>query len=161
MKYLRVLNASKESVLGTHIGMADTRWLRLRGYLFRAEPSPGEGLLIVPCRGVHMYGMRYSLDVVVLDRRGHVLATYPELKPRSRSGVHRDGKYAIELPVGTIAATLTEEGDNVIWLPSTAAANETSSTQQRNHFRRRPAASSRPILGGHAAAQFAEDREQA
>lgn len=161
MTYLRVLNASKQSVLGTRIGVADTRWLRLRGYLFRPEPAPGEGLMIVPCRGVHMYGMRYALDVVLLDRTGHVLAMYPELQPRTRSGVHREAKYAVELPVGTIAATGTSEGDNVIWLPSNAAANESSSAQQRNEIRRRAAASSRPILGGHAAAQFAEDREQA
>lgn len=161
MKYLRVLNASKESVLGTRIGMADTRWLRLRGYLFRPEPAPGEGLMIVPCRGVHMYGMRYALDVVLLDRTGHVLATYPDLQPRSRSGVHREANYAIELPVGTIAATGTQTGDRVIWLPSSAAAIENTSRQQNHQFRRRSAASSPPILGGHAAAQFAEEKEQA
>lgn len=161
MKWVRVLNASRESVLGTRIGVADTRWLRLRGYLFRPEPAPGEGLMIVPCRGVHMYGMRYALDVVLLDRRGHVLATYPDLQPRSRSGVHRDAKYAVELPVGTISATGTQDGDSVIWLPSNAAVSQNSTQQQKNQIRRRAVGTSRPILGGHAAAQFAEDREQA
>ena len=36
--------------------------------LGRPAPRPGEGLLLTPCSSVHMYGMRFPLDVAFLDR---------------------------------------------------------------------------------------------
>lgn len=118
MRSVQLLNATKQSVLGTRIGVADTRWTRLRGLLGRPAPEPGEGLMIVPCRAVHMYGMRYPLDVVFFDRTGVVVATYANLAPRQRSGWHRTAQYAVELPPGSIAASRTEQGDKLVWLPT-------------------------------------------
>lgn len=117
MRYLRVLNATRQSVLGTRIGVAETWWTRLRGFLGRPAPRPGEGLMLVPSKGVHMHGMRYALDVIVLDHAGGVVKTYVELQPGRRTPFHREAQYVIELPIGTIAATGTIPGDRVVWLP--------------------------------------------
>lgn len=117
MRYLRILNATRQSVLGTRIGVAETWWTRLRGLLGRPEPQPGEGLMLVPSKGVHMHGMKYSLDVIVLDHAGSVVRTYSGLQPGRRTPYHREAQYIIELPVGTIAATGTIPGDRVVWLP--------------------------------------------
>jgi uncharacterized protein len=118
-RLLRVRNATRHADLGDRIGLADDRWSRLRGLLGRPEPAEGEGLMIHPCRGVHMYGMRYPLDVIFIDGERRVEALYPELAPWSRSGVHAGARYALEVPVGTIERTETRAGDQLEWSDAT------------------------------------------
>lgn len=113
--YLRVVNATRNRHLGDRIGLADRRWSRLRGLLGRPGLQDGEGLLIHPCRAVHMYGMSFPLDVLFLDGSGRVDALYEGLEPWNRSAVHRAARYALELPAGTIAATETRKGDRIEW----------------------------------------------
>ncbi|MEX2532292.1 MAG: DUF192 domain-containing protein [Gemmatimonadota bacterium] len=115
LDYLRVVNSTRDRDLGRRVGLANRRWSRLRGLLGRKELPEGEGLLIHPCRAVHMYGMRFPLDVLFLDERGQVDALYEGLEPWKRTGLHREARYALELPVGTIAATETRKGDRIEW----------------------------------------------
>ena len=112
---LKIHNATRDRDLGNRIIRADTRWLRLRGMMGRPEPSPGEGMLLHPCRGVHMFWMKYPLDVALLDGEGRVVALYRALAPWARSRVHRGARYALELLTGTIDGTEMEEGDMVTW----------------------------------------------
>lgn len=116
---MRISNVSRATELGNRVGVADTRWLRLRGLLGRPEPRPGEGLLIEPSRAVHMYGMKYALDVIFIRPDGRVQALYPGLAPWSRSERHPGARYALELPVGTIERTNTREGDELEWIEAT------------------------------------------
>lgn len=122
MKLIGIVNRTRDSVLGSRVGIADRWWLRARGFLRRPEPAEGEGLLLNPCRAVHMVGMSFPLDVVFVDRGGHVLALYPDLGPGRRSAWHRTARYALEVPTGTIAASGTEVGDLVTWVPAESAA---------------------------------------
>ncbi len=118
MPVIEVRNATRQSVLGGRVRVAATHWTRLRGMLGRPEPQPGEGLLIVPCRGVHMYGMKYPLDVVFLDREGTVVDLRPELRPGRRTGFIKGSHYALEIPTGTIQASGTRAGDRLVWQPT-------------------------------------------
>jgi uncharacterized protein len=127
MKRLSVSNRTRSCSLGSRVWLADGYWTRLRGLLGRPPLGEGEGLLISPSRGVHMYGMKYPLDVVLLDRGGKVVALYRELAPGRRTKVHRDARFALELPVGAIDGTDTEEGDVLEWGPK-AKGGESAST---------------------------------
>jgi uncharacterized protein len=111
-------NRTRGEVLGTGIGVADNYWTRLRGLLGRKGLAPGEGLLIVPSRGVHMFGMRFPLDVLLLDEGRTVRKVYQNLEPGQNTGMHRGIRYALELPVGVIEATQTQEGDELSWTTS-------------------------------------------
>ena len=117
MRLVRVLNARKGSVLGARVGVAETRWARLRGLLGRPEPRPGEGLLLVHCRGVHTYGLTYGLDVLFLNAWGRVVHAHRDLPPGTVTGWYRRVRYALEVPVGTLTATATEVGDPIVWVP--------------------------------------------
>ncbi|HSB54596.1 MAG TPA: DUF192 domain-containing protein [Gemmatimonadales bacterium] len=114
MKYLRAANTARGSVLGTRIGLADRWWLRLRGLLGRSGVAPGEGLLLRPCRAVHMRGMRFPLDVAFLDGAGAVVAAYHSLPPGAHTRWHRGARDALELPAGTLAASATAVGDTIV-----------------------------------------------
>jgi uncharacterized protein len=69
-----------------------------------------------------MYGMRFPLDVVFLSESGAVVALHAGLRPWRRTAYVRAARYALELPVGSIGASRTEVGDQVIWAPVRAAA---------------------------------------
>jgi uncharacterized protein len=112
---LEVRNESRGRLLGDRIGHADAWWSRLRGLLGRKGLAEGEGLLISPSRGVHMFGMRFPLDIMLLDSDGQVRAVYPELAPGRTTGMHKGVRHALELPVGVIAASGTQTGDKVQW----------------------------------------------
>lgn len=73
--------------------------------------------MLTRCRAVHMYGVRYPLDIAFVDRRGAVVALHEGLRPNTRTGWYRRAAHAIELPAGTLAATHTREGDLLEWGP--------------------------------------------
>lgn len=118
MRHVSVMNRTRDRLLGHRVGLADSWWLRLRGLVGRPEPEPGEGLLLVPCGAVHTYGMGYPLDVLLLTRRGTVLATFPEMEPWTRTSRFAEARYALELPAGAIDATSTRRGDRLVWFAS-------------------------------------------
>ena len=116
MRWVSVSNRTRDRSLGDQIGLADGYWTRLRGLLGRPEPNAGEGLLITPSSGVHMYGMKYALDVLLFDEEGQVVALYPGLAPGKRTKVHRKARSALEVPVGVIEESETQEGDVLEWV---------------------------------------------
>jgi uncharacterized protein len=129
MRLLRVVNTRDERELGARIGLADGWLARLRGMLARPEPGPGEGLLLTPCSSVHMYGMRFPLDVAFLDRRGAVVALYPSLAPGSRTRWHRNASHALELSAGALVESGTSIGDVLVWSAASVADAEDRRTE--------------------------------
>jgi len=108
---MRVVNVSRSTELATHAVLAESFLSRLRGLLGRDGLEPGSGLVLEPCTSVHMWGMRFALDVVHLDKRGKVLRVLPNLKPGALGPYLWRSHTAVELPVGVIAASGTEPGD--------------------------------------------------
>lgn len=115
MRKVRVENGQSGAELGDRVAVADGWWSRLRGLLGRPPLEEGEGLLIVPSKGVHMYGMKYAIDVLMLDRERRVVAALPGLRPGARTPMFRRARYALELPAGTIEGSGTREGDVLQW----------------------------------------------
>ena len=111
MRSVGVANRTRGVNLGSRVGVAARWWLRLRGLLGRSELRPGEGLLLKPCKAVHMAGMAFPLDVGFLDAEGRLIAIYPALPPRARTRWHSGARQALELPAGTFAATGSGLGD--------------------------------------------------
>jgi uncharacterized protein len=132
VKIVRVRNVDRDAELGTRIGVADGWWSRSRGLLGRDALAPGEGLLLTPCRSIHMYGMRFPLDVAFLDREGTVVETYADLAPGRRTGWHRTARHALELPAGTLAATGTGPGDRLAWAAPAPATSGPFSVTARS-----------------------------
>lgn len=60
---------------------ANTFLLRLRGLMGRKRLPEFTGLLLVPCDSVHMCFMRFSIDVVYLDKDLTILKIVKNLKP--------------------------------------------------------------------------------
>lgn len=98
----RARDAQTGASVAERLRVADTHWTRLRGLLGTAALAPGDGLWIRPCRQVHMFGMRYPIDVVFLDDGRRVVELVSDLRPWRVSPLVRSATSVLELPAGAI-----------------------------------------------------------
>ncbi|HVE83716.1 MAG TPA: DUF192 domain-containing protein [Myxococcales bacterium] len=108
---LRVVNASRGTVLADRAGWARSFGARLKGLLGRSSLGPGEGLLIEPCDAIHMFFMRFPIDALFLDADRRVVRLYPRLPPWSATSRVREARSVLELPAGAGEASGTRPGD--------------------------------------------------
>jgi len=111
MRVTRVLNGAGDVVV-ERCFVADKPWSRMRGLLGRSELPVGEGLFLKPCGSVHMFFMRFPIDVVFLDRELSVVGVVPGLRPWRMAG-RRGAKAALELPAGEAARRRIEPGERL------------------------------------------------
>lgn len=104
-----VYNANTGELLGDRVALAATLRARLRGLIGRRHLEAGEGLWLVPCSAIHMFGVRFPIDVLFLDRELRVLKVVQELPPNRLAG-QKGACTALELPAGTLARTETKSG---------------------------------------------------
>ena len=108
--FVRVQNTTKSLPLGDAILVADDAPKRRTGLLRHSQLAPGEGLWIVPCEGVHTFGMKFAIDVVFLDRKKQILKIRKNM-PVRRLSVCLRAHSVLELPAGMIDETGTTTGD--------------------------------------------------
>ena len=114
MRRLVARNASVNTVLADRVGVAATHAARAVGLLSRSGLEPGEALWIVPSRGVHTWGMRFTIDVLALEEDGTVVDCVSNLRPW-RVRLPRKGTAGVlELPAGTLEASRTSLGHRVV-----------------------------------------------
>ncbi|MBM3735260.1 MAG: DUF192 domain-containing protein [Acidobacteria bacterium] len=109
---MRIRNVTRGTLLGDKIDVADTSQKRRTGLLRHTGLGEGEGLLIVPCEAVHTFGMQFPIDVVYVNRKKRVVKTRPNMV-RSRISLCLSAHSVVELPVGVIASSRTERGDEL------------------------------------------------
>ena len=100
-------------VLATSVATAATRAERAVGLLARRRLEAGEGLWITPCRGVHTYGMRFSIDVVALNRSGEVVDVVTGMRPWRIRLPRRGVVGVLELPAGSVSRSGVRIGHTV------------------------------------------------
>jgi uncharacterized membrane protein (UPF0127 family) len=108
-----VENVTRSQILADTAHEAADFFSRGRGLMFSPPLPEGGGLVIEPCNSIHMFFMRFPLDVVFTDAEGRVVFTYKGIKPWRMGRIVKGAKRAIELPEGTVERTHTEVGDVV------------------------------------------------
>lgn len=112
-KVVRAVNTTRGTVLGERVRVAETGLTRMVGLLGESKLVPGDGLLIVPCQGIHTWGMRFPIDVVVLDGGWNVLAVRQRMRTFRMTRVFWRAAAVLELPAGTLDSTSTSVGDTL------------------------------------------------
>lgn len=109
---LKAVNLSKDGVvLADRVKWAGTSAERRQGLLGRSSLDSDEGIYLVPCKMIHMFGMRFPIDVAFLDRNGRVVAVHHSLKPNRLSKLSLRAEGVLELAPGRLRATNTDIGD--------------------------------------------------
>lgn len=118
---LRLVNITRDVLLAERGRRADTFWSRGKGLMFERELPDDACLIIDPCGSIHMFGMRFALDVLYVDREHHVVRVQQGIKPWRVGPLHtRGARYVVELPAGAIARSGTAVGDRLRIEPATA-----------------------------------------
>jgi uncharacterized membrane protein (UPF0127 family) len=109
---VEVYNATRETTVASNVRIAKSFLSRGRGLMFTSSLDPEGGLLIDPCGSIHMFFMRYPIDVLYVDRADRVVRVQRALKPWRIGPLHTSGaKYVIELPVGSLDRSQSDVGD--------------------------------------------------
>ncbi len=106
-----IRNLTKGAVLADRVEMANTFFGRLKGLLGRSELRKGDALVIEPCSSIHTVGMKFSIDVLFLDKRSRVVGLRKCVDPFRFTRVFWRARQAIELPASSIDDTNTGMGD--------------------------------------------------
>jgi len=98
----QVVVADTGRVAVERLYVADTWWSRFRGLQFRREFPAGCGLLLSPCSSIHMFWMRFAIDLIFLSGDGRVVEVRHNVRPW-RVAVAREqaATAALEVPAGT------------------------------------------------------------
>lgn len=89
-----------DAVLVPRVLMATGMLDRMRGLLGRDGLPEGEGMLLSPCRGVHTWFMRFSIDVVFLDSEWNVVRVCRGVGPFRMAGGGLRARQALEVQSG-------------------------------------------------------------
>ena len=111
---LRVDNLTRGQNLVTKGAAAANIASRLRGLIGRPRLVDGEGLLILPCTGVHTHFMRYPIDVLYVNPNGEIIAMDQAMAPWRFGRIHSRARFVVEIPAGTVASTGTQIGDRLL-----------------------------------------------
>jgi uncharacterized protein len=115
---IRAINRTRGTVLCQQIEDAGGLAGQSRGLLGRDGLEPGHGMLFVrgrfePFMWMHMFFMRFAIDIVFLDRQEMVVRISHTLKPWRVSPVVFSAIKAIELEAGAALRSDTRVGDSI------------------------------------------------
>jgi uncharacterized protein len=99
--------------MGSRIRLARSARDRTVGLLRTRALREGEGLWIERAPSIHMFFMKYAIDAIFVNERRRVVKVVEKLEPWRVVWWARGARDCIELPVGTIARTGTQVGDQL------------------------------------------------
>lgn len=106
-----IRNKIRLTLLAKNCQTADNFLSRLKGLIGKESFLEEEGLIITPCNSIHMFFMKFSLDIIFVDKSNRVVHLIENIKPWKLSKIVWSAAFVIELPINSIKKTNTEVGD--------------------------------------------------
>ncbi len=110
-----IRNTSRNTVVGETIEVAETAVQKVKGLLGRDCLEDGQGLFFKGAGSLHTLFMRFPIDVIYANKQAKVVKAAKAVQPFKVVAAPLRGYYAIELPVGAIAASNTQVGDFLVF----------------------------------------------
>ena len=89
---------------------------RMQGLLGRKNLAEDTGMLLLPCRSIHMWFMRFPIDAAFLDAELRVLKIARNLRPWQLGWAPRSTHCVLETAAGVLA--LLNKGDELTFAES-------------------------------------------
>ena len=112
-RHVRVRNLTRGTLVVERCRVARSLRERTVGLLATPEPRVGEGLLIERTQSIHMFFMRYPIDVAFVDSKARVTRCVARLRPWRVVWWARGARDCVEAGVGTLAVSRTQVGDQL------------------------------------------------
>jgi uncharacterized membrane protein (UPF0127 family) len=118
--FARAINKTRGTVLCARLENAGGLAGQGRGLLGRDGLEPGSGMLFdngrfTPFMWMHMFFMRFAIDIVFLGRGDKVISINRRLKPWRVSSVVFGARRALELAAGASDDGGTQVGDEIVF----------------------------------------------
>jgi uncharacterized membrane protein (UPF0127 family) len=117
LKTVRALNQTKGTVVAANVSVAKSIWARFWGLMGKSNLADDAGLFLTPCSSIHMFFMRFPLDVVFLDKENRVVKVVEDIKPW-RMSMGGGGHSALEIPTGAAGRATVAVGDVIEFEPA-------------------------------------------
>jgi uncharacterized protein len=119
-QWLRALNQSRGTVLCARLENAGGVAGQSKGLLGRDGLEPGAGMLFensrfTPMMWMHMFFMRFAIDIVFLGRDDKVIKINRQLRPWRVSAMVFGARRALELEAGAAEKSSTQVGDQILF----------------------------------------------
>lgn len=88
-----------ESLIADRVSMADNFIKRFLGLMPKKKLEDGEGLILKKCSSIHCFFMKFTIDVIYLDKDFTVLAK-ETVRPWHIGGIYKGAKHVVELKEG-------------------------------------------------------------
>jgi uncharacterized membrane protein (UPF0127 family) len=108
---IRIQNLTRGITVASAGRVADRFWPRLIGLMLARPLPPGAGLVIVRCSSIHTQFMRFSIDVLYVNKQDAVVGIDRNLRPWRIGRFYEKVYYVVELPAG--AAENCQVGDQL------------------------------------------------
>ncbi|MGC2494169.1 MAG: DUF192 domain-containing protein [Candidatus Binatus sp.] len=117
---VRAINQTRGTVLCARLENAGGLAGQGRGLLGRDGLEPGTGMLFengrfTPFMWMHMFFMRFAIDIVFLGRGNTVIKINRRLKPWRVSSMVFGARSALELTAGASDESSTQTGDQIVF----------------------------------------------
>ena len=106
-------NLTRNTVIANTVDIARTSGQRMKGLLGVRNFPQGNALVITQCQSIHMFFMKFPIDVIFCDGQNKVVGICRCISPFCLSPIFYKASYAIELPIGSIDISKTQIGDQV------------------------------------------------
>jgi uncharacterized membrane protein (UPF0127 family) len=115
--YYEIVNGRTGEVLATRGRLAQSFRTRAVGLLGDKRLDDGEALIIKPCWSIHTFFMRFPIDVMFIDKSGHVRKIVHSM-PAWRFAASWGAQDTIEMAPGVLQSFDVLVGDRIELRPS-------------------------------------------
>ena len=109
---MKVIHKKTNRVIAHQVDYANDLMSRMKGLMFMDDMIGMDGLIIESCNSIHNCFVRFSLDVVFLDKNNKIVKIVRNFKPWRFSKIYFKAKRVLELKEGTLPEDVLE-GDEV------------------------------------------------
>lgn len=110
---MKIENLTKGTTLVKNCKAANSFLTRFMGLMGKDSLPEESGLILTPCNSIHMFFMKFPLDIVFVDKNNMVVHVIESIRPWKFSKIVSNGHSTIELPVGSIEKSKTTVGDRL------------------------------------------------
>jgi len=101
-----------------HCYVADTFFKRFKGLMLSSPLEKDEGLILTKTNSIHMFFMKYEIDVLFLDKNNIIIDKIVSMKRRRISKIYKSCSLVVELRSKTLINLNIEIGDKLIFIES-------------------------------------------
>lgn len=113
---MKLIIKNSNITISEDVMVANSFFKRFKGLMFSKELPEDKALYIIPCSEIHTFNMKYSIDVLYLDKNNNIIYLDENMKP-GKIGRHvKNGSSIIEIPSGKVKNKGIKIGQTILFI---------------------------------------------